>query len=263
MKKVYALAGLPRTGSTVLASLLNQHPDIFVSGTSPLLDLLCYTDANWSTIKNYSKEQHPEQVLNIYRSLIQGFYQHIPNPIIIDKHRAWARNVSGLKNIGFDTPKVICTIRPMAEIISSFIKLINKDTTGNNYVDITLKKRGLTSSIKNRCEFIWHEMVSNTHESVQIGLQTAKESMLFLTYDEIVHAPTPTLHKVYTFLDITAFKHHTFDNIITTGLENDDEYWQFPGLHTIRPQLKAEKNNPADIIGKDLAEYFQRFDIIV
>lgn len=263
MKKVYALAGLPRTGSTVLASLLNQHPDIFVSGTSPLLDLLCYTDANWSTIKNYSKEQHPEQVLNIYRSLIQGFYQHIPNPIIIDKHRAWARNVSGLKNIGFDTPKVICTIRPMAEIISSFIKLINKDTTGNNYVDITLKKRGLTSSIKNRCEFIWHEMVSNTYESVQIGLQTAKESMLFLTYDEIVHAPTPTLRKVYTFLDIKAFKHHTFDNIITTGLENDDEYWQFPGLHTIRPQLKAEKNNPADIIGKDLAEYFQRFDIIV
>ena len=263
MKKVYTLAGLPRTGSTVLASLLNQHPDIYVSGTSPLLDLLCYTETTWSNVKEYYKEQNPEQVMNIYRSLIQGFYQHIPKPIIIDKHRAWARNVGGLRNIGFDNPKVICTIRPIPEIISSYIKLMNKDMVGNNFVDTTLKKRGLTLSIKNRCEFLWKELVYNTYESVQIGLHTSRENILFLTYDQIVHRPMDALQTVYNFLDIPSYDGHTFNNINNINLENDEEYWQFPGLHQIRSELKAEPNKPEDIIGAELTQYFQQFDIVL
>jgi hypothetical protein len=44
MKNLMFLSGLPRTGSTLLTSLLNQHPEIYASGSSPLSDLIFKTD---------------------------------------------------------------------------------------------------------------------------------------------------------------------------------------------------------------------------
>ena len=40
MKTLYFLGGLPRSGSTLLGSLLNQHSEIYVSPTSPLGDVV-------------------------------------------------------------------------------------------------------------------------------------------------------------------------------------------------------------------------------
>tara|TARA_B100001094_G_C18131979_1_gene772800 strand:- start:403 stop:528 length:126 start_codon:yes stop_codon:yes gene_type:complete len=34
MKKIFFISGLPRSGNTLLSSLLNQNPDITVSGQS-------------------------------------------------------------------------------------------------------------------------------------------------------------------------------------------------------------------------------------
>jgi hypothetical protein len=51
MQKLYFLVGLPRSGSTLLASLLNQHPDVFASPTSPLMDLLCQTDRTMTALR--------------------------------------------------------------------------------------------------------------------------------------------------------------------------------------------------------------------
>ena len=50
-KKIFFLAGLPRSGSTVLGSILSQHPEIAVTPTSPLLDLLCYTNQAFNEVK--------------------------------------------------------------------------------------------------------------------------------------------------------------------------------------------------------------------
>ena len=43
-KTIFYLSGLPRSGSTLLGSLIGQRPDFTVTPTSPFLDLLCYTD---------------------------------------------------------------------------------------------------------------------------------------------------------------------------------------------------------------------------
>ena len=43
MKKIYFLSGLPRSGSTVLAALLQQHPEMHTTATSGLLDMLMGT----------------------------------------------------------------------------------------------------------------------------------------------------------------------------------------------------------------------------
>jgi sulfotransferase len=48
MKKIYFLSGLPRSGSTVLAALLQQHPEMHTTATSGLLDMLVGTLEAWA-----------------------------------------------------------------------------------------------------------------------------------------------------------------------------------------------------------------------
>ncbi len=48
MKNIYFLSGLPRSGSTVLAAILSQNPNIHATSTSNLLDTLVGTLKAWS-----------------------------------------------------------------------------------------------------------------------------------------------------------------------------------------------------------------------
>jgi hypothetical protein len=59
MKKIYFLSGLPRSGSTVLAALLQQHPEMHTTATSGLLDMLVGTLKAWAD--SLSKVKHPRQ----------------------------------------------------------------------------------------------------------------------------------------------------------------------------------------------------------
>ena len=49
MSKQYIfLAGLPRSGSTLFTSILNQNPDIFASSSSPVCNTLYWSHRLWS-----------------------------------------------------------------------------------------------------------------------------------------------------------------------------------------------------------------------
>ena len=61
MKNFIMLSGLPRSGSTVLSSLLNQHPDIFVSTTSPLADFTILTTEQWPILSQRMLEERSEE----------------------------------------------------------------------------------------------------------------------------------------------------------------------------------------------------------
>jgi hypothetical protein len=60
-KKLFYLAGLPRTGSTVLGEILNQNENIHVSPASPLSEIVSEVLAKWRmntvTLKAY---KHPD-----------------------------------------------------------------------------------------------------------------------------------------------------------------------------------------------------------
>ena len=47
MKTYYFMSGLPRSGSTVLASILNQNPAVYVTPTSPMLNVAVKMQEAW------------------------------------------------------------------------------------------------------------------------------------------------------------------------------------------------------------------------
>lgn len=93
-KKFYFLSGLPRSGSTLLSAILNQHPDIYVTPASPMLELLVQNQIAWHKCQLVIANPEPEQLTNITKAMINATWEHISKPIIIDNNREWNKNIS-------------------------------------------------------------------------------------------------------------------------------------------------------------------------
>ena len=64
MEKLYFLAGLPRSGSTVLAALLKQHPELHTTATSGLLGILVGMLQGWEENEKASLKAASDQEIH-------------------------------------------------------------------------------------------------------------------------------------------------------------------------------------------------------
>ena len=156
-----------------------------------------------------------------------------------------------------DTPKIICTWRPIAENICSFLKLIEKDP--NNSVDKDLRERGLEINRYNRAMMLWYNYSNDPYESLKFGLENYRKNILIVNYDDIVNNIENELTRIYNFLEIPHFT-HTFNNITNTCSEVKDAAWGFEGLHNIRSTISKTSDDPKKVLGKELYDFFTGHD---
>jgi len=253
------LSGLPRAGSTLLASLLNQHPEIHASGTSALLELLT-SQANTIAMQRTFYEISNEQEIELYLGMIQSYYKHINKSVIIDKHRAFPNLIEALRKMGIE-PKIICSNRSVPEIITSYITLIDKNPTSPNFVDELITKRGLPINTHNRVFTIWTDYVQIPHTTLINAMKNNRKNLYFINYDDIINNPKKTLEGVEDYLSVGNFDGYDFGNIQNNQPEKDETGWKIKGLHDIRSELKKTSKSPDEIIGPELTSYFSKFDI--
>ena len=91
MEKLRFLSGIPRSGSTLLNSLLNQRPDTFASNTSNLCDVIYAFNKLWETnstslVAEGDGLKEEECILLLQKQR----YAKINKPIIFDKGRGWS-----------------------------------------------------------------------------------------------------------------------------------------------------------------------------
>jgi sulfotransferase len=85
MKTIHFMAGLPRSGSTVLAAILSQHPMMQVTNTSGMV----FT--HMGLLEVWKKENllpDSDQLIRSLRGLMTSFYETESKPIVMDKSRA-------------------------------------------------------------------------------------------------------------------------------------------------------------------------------
>lgn len=260
-KTVFFLSGLPRSGSTLLASLISQNPDFTVTPTSPLLDLLCFVDEAFLKLDKTYTYDKKTITSNIYKALVPAYYEHIKNKYVLDKHRGHPRNVIPHKMFVTDNPKIICTLRPIAEIITSYITLIENNKQDNNFVDNRLRELGQKINTSNRAEVLWKEYISDPYMSLTHGLKHHRENIHLVDYDKLVNNPDEELAKIYEFLNVEKYKKHQYKNIKNTAAEDKDFAWGLDNLHKIRPALEKKSVNPKDVLGAFLTSQYSEFDI--
>ena len=147
------MSGLPRCGSTLLTALLNQNPSIHASTNSPVLDTIHYSEEyllyNSEQYKAHPKPQSAHKVLS---SIAPNYYFDIKEPIIVDKSRGWVNQIQHITDYITDSPKIICPVRNIYDILTSFLYLIHKNSRVS-FIDEGLKRNNLEITNDNRCDY--------------------------------------------------------------------------------------------------------------
>ncbi len=261
MKKIYFLSGLPRSGSTLLGSILTQNPEITVTPTSPLLDLLCFTNESFDKLSaNYTfdKESFSNEA---YKALINVYFNQFKTPVVFDKHRGWPKNMIPAKMFITENPKIICTYRSISEIITSYIVLIEKNKNKPNFVDDDLKKLNIPITTENRAKILWKNYISDPYQSTIYGIENFKKNMFFVSYNDLIYNTSKTLEEIYSFVNLPKYKNHNFENITNFCAEEKDSAWGIDGLHEIRKKLEKTSANTNDVLGSYLSNYYNDFNL--
>lgn len=247
------LSGLPRSGSTILTSLLNQHPKIRATTTSPVLGMVLNFYNNWepqtATMVNDKSEQQRKDMV---KSMIMSAHSYFNKSVVVDKNRGWPKCSKLLTELFDNRPKMICTVRNIPEILASFVTLADKDP--NTFIDNQLKQLGFTINNTNRCRLLWNSgVVGESWQSFKSGWNYNKDQMLIIEYDEIVSNPLEVMKKIEDYLEI---EHFQYDIYNLKQMEEKDENHGIMGLHDIRPVVKKTSRPPEEIIGKELTKYY-------
>ena len=204
-KTFFYLAGLPRTGSTVLGEILNQNELLHVSPASPMCEIIGDVIARFrgdlSSLKAY---QHPQQLPNLWRAMRNGFYEHREEPYIIDKSWVWHMDdpIDSTRKILNEEMKVICTVDDVADCLASFIMLIRGNPDYDSYIDQFLRDQRLPLTDENRCTAMMDPRVPT---SVGWAYQNLKKTcggknrgnLLLIERADLVSRPEETLDRVY------------------------------------------------------------------
>lgn len=258
--RIHFLSGLPRTGSTLLGSLLNQNPHVYASPTSPLYSLLVNTNEHLNLLDLQYTFDAKSIGDKVYRGIVDAFYPDSRNkPIVFDKHRGWPKHVQAIRDYIDPEPRIICTVRPIAEILVSYITLANDDP--NNFIDRHLRESDQSVNDESRAHLLWSEYLTVPYESMKQGLETDPENILLIDYDRLCFQPDAVLREVYDFCDIEPFE-HDFGRIENTCTEAKDEAWGLKNLHRLRPRLGKTSPDPLTVLPQAAIDYFGQFDLM-
>lgn len=257
MRRFAFLSGLPRTGSTVLGTLLSQHPLLYSTSTSVVRDLTNHPYGYYlGESPYYNTKDLNSPVWNIMRGILSGSYQHIDeNKVIIEKDRGWVSNISKLTNIVREKPKIIATVRPAEEIIASFI-LLSKKIGRTSKIDDEVRALNRDVNNTNRARIIWEKYIYPNWKTFKIGYEYDSSSFLLLNYDDIISSPQVTINNIVEYLNVDSFDVQT-QNLFNPRPENDSVYG-LPGLHYVREELKRTSPSAKEVLGEELYDFWNQ-----
>lgn len=230
-----AISGLPRSGSTLLAGIFNQHPDVHIEGTSGLGNLIADTTKvifdESSTAGLFLRANHRADYTNqkIVPAMINAFYEDVEKPVVIDKSRAWhcpvlLNNVD--ETIG-DRMKVLILIRPIEEIVKSFAGVVaKKSRTDDFYNDL------LTQSAP----------IKECFYDVIKTVNSERPNILVKSYFDLVNDPVATIDEIRVFFGLPPFE-YSFFNLSGYSPEDDSVYGVYKNLHSLRNGVSRRKIN--------------------
>ena len=252
-------SGLPRSGGTMLASLLNQHPDLHVTALSPILELMYYSEEYFERYSEpYTADPKPDSRDLVLRNIPQSYYAPIPKPYIMDNNRAWPNNVDRIRKYITRDPRIVCIVRDVPSILASFIDLIERNRNpGENFVDRWLVENNLELTTENRCAYLMQPtgIVNQSLWSMYQGYTSgAAKHMHLVEYDLLVSRPDEVLTNILKFLGLSDYKFNVNNIVNVTPV--DDVTYKLDGMHSVRSKLERRPIDPVQVLGAELVKQY-------
>ena len=245
---IHFYAGLHRSGGTVLASILSQNPDVYVTSNTALRDVLVSANKAWSEAPTVISHPMPEQLANMNKAIVESMWKHRKEPIIIDRNRDWAHNILESSKWFDKDVKVIASIRDIPGIMASWATLYKNDHPH------------CSQSVIDR--FLFHMWSDHTKPYVDSFIKMKREAcdrVLFFSYDDITSNPRLHLSRIEDFLGLPKFE-YDLENIQGDFQDSNIIPGGFKGLHKIRPKYEKVSVPPEEALGSKLYKKFLDLD---
>ena len=257
------MAGLPRAGSTLLSTLLNQNPRLYSGPSSPVLGAMYVTHDNFIANELYTGYPKPDQVNEIIGSVIEHWYSDIDKPVVIDKNRAWCARVPFIEGYIKQEAKVIVPVRRIDEILSSILTMIKRNSFQEgqpriNFVDEYLVKNNIPINDETRCQHLLSPdgIVWESLNATKLGVEEGhSDKFLFVDYNDLVKDPQKELNEIYEFLGEEPFE-HTFENLSNEHREDDITTYGLSDMHEVHSELKKVSTDPSEILPDSMIELY-------
>lgn len=193
------IAGLPRSGSTLLAALLRQNPRFHASMSSPLARMTS------ALLVEMTGEDGPLVPQDKRRRVVHGLFdayyaqERAAREVIFDTNRGWGTRLPLLVEL-FGDVKMICMVRDVARVMDSFEVLVRKNVFERSGLFLDERERATLYSRT--------DALLLPDRTIGYALASFKEafygeharSLLVVEYDHLVQFPTQTLALIYRFL---------------------------------------------------------------
>lgn len=263
-KKYYFLAGLPRSGNTLLASILNQNNQINVSANSLVSSILYsiisnnFVGVEESLIfKNFPDKK---SLINCISGCFDSYYRDWTGKIIIDRSN-WGTpyNLKILEDFCPNELKFICPVRPTLDILCSFIKLYER----NKLINVKNKEE-----VRTVCkQLMAEEGVLNRGIKSVLNLSKSKylKSTLFVSYENLCSNTQAEIEKIYQFIGLDKYSHN-YTNITQYEINgvryNDNISAYYKNLHKLRAKVSKRNYELHDILPVDVIEKYSNLSFI-
>lgn len=255
------MSGLPRSGSTLLTALLNQNPNIHASTNSPVLDTIHYTEEYLLyNSEQYKATPNPEGAHKVLSSIPHNYYFNTSQNIIIDKSRGWVNQIQHIKDYITPEPKIICPVRSIDDILSSFLNLIYQSKT-TSFIDEVLIRNNIEISNDNRCDYLMSPqgIIGQSYNALLECYRKGDEHhLLIVEYDNLVKNPQIELNRIYQFLNLPYYTHN-FENIVSKIDENDDVY-KLDNMHKVRNKLEKIHRDNTKYLSSSIVDKYKHME---
>ncbi|MDN4504013.1 sulfotransferase [Alteromonadaceae bacterium BrNp21-10] len=251
-KRIYFIAGLPRSGSTLLANILAQHPAFYVTPTSGIIDMLVNVRNHWDQNEAFRAMDRnlSEQIKKrVMQDMLQAYFAHAPQAVCIDKNRFWCEFLEMAAELvgSRERVKVIITVRDLRDVLASFEQLYRK-TSGLGQLPQENSMAMKFKTAKGRLEVFADDSqpVGRAYNAIRDAVTRGwLPNMHFVEYNALTTRPKETMQGIYQFLGEDDYQHN-FDHVEQVTTE-DDFVYGFKDLHTIRNKVAPQASKWASV----------------
>ena len=254
MKQFFFMAGMQRSGATIISAILNQNPDIWVSPASPLFRMMVTQTQSYNELENIDYDRN-DAITNVIKNIPHNFYADKKAKYIIDKNLNWPspNGVEVIARYITQDIKFICPVRSVLDVITSFDTIINASPDSKDNI---MDQQVLTNTFPDkpladrRADFLMRH-----DKDIALTLDFMRHATLpqfrhmfhFVEYDDFVNNSEQEINKIYDFLQIPKFT-HTYQNIVDKTDISRNSLTGIKDLHTIRTSISKTSRRPEHVL---------------
>jgi hypothetical protein len=206
-KKFFYLNGFFRCGNTILRSIINQNPNFCITANSITPEII-YRLILLKDNDIFKEQNDHKSFDNVLKNVLNNYYSGWKQQYIIEQG-PWGTsfNYNALKELGHLPSKFIFLIRPLHEIIASWVRLHKPEEKDlRQYYSDLLGEYG---------------KIGKSFLAFKHILKNDKENLLIIKYKDLCKNPNNAIKNLYDFLKIPFYKNHKFTNLNQVDTKQD------------------------------------------